>query len=170
MFALSKDPGLAGVIANATMFQNAAELQLAQLTGVLPGYVKARNVLDRDGVQQIGMVVMASLELLRAAVSGMGDQLGKHDGPLLLRCSPDGDLQTDLAMVQQQAQLESLHEKRKQIALAATNIQHHALQTMTPREHRGVLVSDMLPPVAGVDQAGETDVRAQIAEEHRGHR
>ena len=163
--ALSKDAGLDGVIANASMFQGVAEQQLAQLTGVLPGYLKARNALDHGGVQQIGMVVLASLELLRAAVSGMGDQLGKHDGSPALQCSAGGDLQAELALAQKQAQLEALQEKRKQLALAATNIQHHTLATMTPREYRGVLVSDMLPAVADVGADGEIDVRAQVGEE-----
>lgn len=163
VFELAKGGDLAAILKNGHTYETFADQQITTLNGVMPGYVKARNALDRDGVQQVGMVVMSSLELLRAAISGLGEQLGRHVDPL--NCAPGADAAAELQGAEELGQLEALQSRHKQLVTTANHIQQTALMTMTPRDYRGSPLPNAAAPTAHVGAKGLFDVRAQVNEE-----
>lgn len=163
VFELAKGGDLAAILKNGHTYETFADQQITTLNGVMPGYVKARNALDRDGVQQVGMVAMSSLELLRAAISGLGEQLGKHVDPL--NCAPGTDPAAELQGADQLGQLDALQRRYKELVATATQIQLNVLTTMTPREYRGSPLPDAEVPAAHVGAKGLIDVRGQVNEE-----
>ncbi len=163
VFAIPQPGSNDAVIANLRRYADVGDQHMSSFTPVLLGYGKARDALDKGGVHQLGTTALGSLEVMRAAVDGMDDQLKRFKPGT--GGAPGKDPKATTEQGAPDEEIELLRQRRDVMNGVMVQLQIAALTTMAPLQFRGNPIPDVQSPVARIDNKHGVDVREQASDE-----